>query len=144
MRTLCPSAANALGRLPATSATPPSLANGATSVAMNRMLRLGCAGIVPSSVVRHQLGARATAPGWVEASGSAPAARSGIHIDDDVTAHVALHNLACERGNLSQPRDARRPLQNLVWQRLRQSRPGGTAHIEGHGQRVDAQQVDAT
>src|SRR5258708_13483956 len=105
MRTSCPSAASALGRLPATSATPPSLANGATSVATNRMLRLGCAGIVPSSVVRHQLGARATAPGWVEASGTAPgwveasgtapAARSAVHIDADLPPHLPLHDLAC-------------------------------------------------
>src|SRR5258706_13087019 len=106
MRTLCPSAANALGRLPATSATPPSLANGATSVATNRMLRLGCAGIVPSSVVRHQLGARATAPGWVEASGTAPgwveasgtapAARPSVHIAQNVTPHVPVHDRASQ------------------------------------------------
>src|SRR5258707_12224559 len=103
MRTSCPSAASALGRLPATSATPPSLAKGATSVATNRMLRLGCAGIVPSSVVQRCVCARAHASSpvrqGVHPSGTAPAARSSVHIDDDVPAQAALHELACEARN---------------------------------------------
>src|SRR5690349_9625141 len=80
MRTSCPSAANCLGRLPSTSATPPSLANGTASVASIRTFKPGSpavsSAISPSRRLCHL--------------GLTPTQKEAYRIGRDLRAHAGL------------------------------------------------------